>query len=353
MEDSITYQEIISQPQALAASLRAVEVLADDLLTLWRTGFEHVIFTGCGSTYYVSLSAAYAFRKLTRIPSTGIPAGELLLSPHLATPTGGKGMLLVAVSRSGATTETVRAVESFKASGAGQVIAITCEVESPLNGMGDINITIPEAREQSIVQTRAFVAIQLATFALGELFAGQPDLLRQLGQVPEFSAQILQAHEASMRTLGSDLTIDRMYFLGSGLRYGLACEGSLKMKEMTLTHTEPFHFLEFRHGPKSMLADSALMVGLLSQAEHTYETDVLREAKQAGARLLALGDSVPAIGGGQAISFNSGLDEIAYSLLYLPPLQLLGLARAHAKGLNPDQPNNLDAVVHLENHRGD
>ena len=62
---------------------------------------------------------------------------------------------------------------------------------------------------------------------------------------------------------GGDLTLDRFYFLGSGPRYGLACEVNLKMKEMTLTHSEPFHFLEFRHGPKSMVCESALVAGLL------------------------------------------------------------------------------------------
>lgn len=347
MKDSITYQEITSQPQALAASLRAVEERAGDLLDLWQLGYESTIFTGCGSTYYVSLSAAYAFRKLNHVFSFAIPGGELLLTPHLYSSGESRRTLLVAVSRSGATTETVRAVENFKADGAGSVLTITSEAKSPLSSLGDINIIIPGAREKSIVQTRAFVAMQLATLAVTAIFAGQTELLSQLQQVPELSAEVLRKNADRMQTLGSDMSLDRIYFLGSGLRYGLACEGSLKMKEMTLTHTEPFHFLEFRHGPKSMLADTALVVGLLSNAQHTYETDVLVEARQSGGRVLALGDAAFAAPNIDSVSFNSGLDEIAHSLLYLPPLQLLALARAAAKGLDPDKPHNLSAVVHL------
>lgn len=350
MEGSITYQEIISQPQALAASLSAVEEQADDLLDLWQPGYDSAVFTGCGSTYYVSLSAASVFRKLNQVVSFGIPAGELLLSPDLAWPTQSRRTLLVAVSRSGATTETVRAIENFKAAGAGKVVTITCVSKSPLNSLGDINIAIPEAGEKSVVQTRAFVAMQMATLAVAALFADRTELLSQLRMVPELAAEILQNNSKRMQELGSDLSLDRIYFLGSGLRYGLACEGSLKLKEMTLTHTEPFHFLEFRHGPKSMLTDSALAVGLLSGAKHTYESDVLVEARQFGGRTLALGDVAPSTRDGDCVVFNSGLNEIAYSPLYLPPLQLLALARAVAKGLDPDNPHNLSAVVHLEDH---
>jgi fructoselysine-6-P-deglycase FrlB-like protein len=98
-----------------------------------------------------------------------------------------------------------------------------------------------------------------------------------------------------------------------------------------------------------MLTDTTLVVGLFSGDQRAYEVAVLEEAHQLSARILALGDAAPPtpIGGGHAVGFGSGLDEIAYSLLYLPPLQLMALARALAKGLHPDRPHNLDAVVHL------
>jgi len=141
--------------------------------------------------------------------------------------------------------------------------------------------------------------------------------------------------------LGTDASLDRFYFLGSGSRYGLACELSLKMKEMSLSHSEPFHFMEFRHGPKSMVTDSTLLVGLVSESNRPYEMAVLDDMRALGAQVLALDEQRA------DVTFDSGVSEAMRGALYMPIGQLLGFARALHNGLNPDRPNNLDAVVTL------
>ena len=142
--------------------------------------------------------------------------------------------------------------------------------------------------------------------------------------------------------LGRNLDIDRFYFLGSGPRYGLASELSLKMKEMALSHSEPFHFMEFRHGPKSMVTPSTLVVGLLSKSNYQQEAAVLEEMSALGAQVLSMGEE-------QAIaSFQSGLDESIQNILYLLVGQVMAFERSIAKGLNPDLPHNLDTVVKLQ-----
>ena len=84
--------------------------------------------------------------------------------------------------------------------------------------------------------------------------------------------------------MGRDASLDRFYWLGSGPRQGLACELSLKMKEMSLTHSEPFHFMEFRHGPKSMVTPQTLVVGLRSTRNGPAESAVLEDVKALGGR---------------------------------------------------------------------
>jgi glucosamine--fructose-6-phosphate aminotransferase (isomerizing) len=138
-----------------------------------------------------------------------------------------------------------------------------------------------------------------------------------------------------------DLDFDRFYFLGSGSRYGLACEANLKMKEMSLTHSEPFHFLEFRHGPKSMVGSSTTVLGLLSEANFGREMQVLREMESLGARIVSLGQAET------DVVFESQLPQLVRNVLFLPVLQLMAYYRARAKGLDPDRPKNLDAVVKL------
>ena len=91
--------------------------------------------------------------------------------------------------------------------------------------------------------------------------------------------------------LGQDDGLDRFYFLGSGPRYGLACELNLKMKEMVLCFSEPFHFMEFRHGPMSMVTPSTLLVGLRSEQNRDHEQVVLDEMQQRDARLLVMAEA--------------------------------------------------------------
>jgi glucosamine--fructose-6-phosphate aminotransferase (isomerizing) len=114
------------------------------------------------------------------------------------------------------------------------------------------------------------------------------------------------------------------------------------MKEMTLTHSEPFHFLEFRHGPMAMAGPTALVIGLLSEANRRYEAAVLRDVQRLDGQTLTLGET------DTDVAFESGLPEPVRNVLYLPVLQLLACHRSLTKGLNPDRPNNLEAVVKLE-----
>lgn len=347
IEDYATYREIIHQPQALAAALRAVREQVQPLRTLWQTQvYQQVLFTGCGSTYYLSLAAASVFQHLTGISARGVPAGELLVTPQDFVLSG--AVLLIAVSRSGTTTETLRSVHAFREVRGGSVITITCQPDNKLSTLGDVNILIPEAQEQSIAQTQAFSAMWLASCALSAVLSQRQDLLDELEKVPELSHRIIETAQEKIQSLGGTNTVDRIYFLGSGLRYGLACEGSLKMKEMSLTHSEPFHFLEFRHGPKSMVTASTLIVALLGDDHQQYEMNVLRDLRAIGARVLVLGNRPVGVLDILTFAFDSTLSEIGYSTLYLPPLQLLALGRALAKGHNPDQPRNLEAVVYLD-----
>lgn len=111
---------------------------------------------------------------------------------------------------------------------------------------------------------------------------------------------------------------------------------------MTLTHSEPFHFMEFRHGPMSMVNQQAVVVGLLSNAARRHEAQVLSEMQALGAKVVSIGEA-------QAdIEFQSGLPESVRGVLYLPVMQSMAFYRSLKKGLNPDRPKNLTAVVQLK-----
>lgn len=338
MNNYYTYTEIKTQTKAWEEALSVTIAQAEDLKAL-ADRYDQVIFTGCGSTYYLSLAGAALFQTLTGKTARAVPGGELLLNTSTVLNDHAR-YLLVAVSRSGTTTETVKAVEKFKHEQRGGVIVIT-NYDTALVALADVSIIIPEGQELSVAQTRSFASMYVAVTALCAISAGRNDLLEAMSGLPAAGLSLMNQYEGMAREVGENLSFDRFYFLGSGPRYGLACEVNLKMKEMTLTHSEPFHFLEFRHGPMSMAGETAVIVGLLSDKNFVHEQAVLNEMQAKGARILALSESRG------DILFESGIPEEVRSVLYLPVLQLMAFYRSLAKGLNPDSPKNLTAVVTL------
>ena len=163
-----------------------------------------------------------------------------------------------------------------------------------------------------------------------------------LYNLPEVGKKIISTYDDYAQEIGENLEQDRFYFLGSGPRYGLGCEANLKMKEMSLTHSEPFHFLEFRHGPMAMVTPTTRIIGMLSEANRNQENQVLDEMSKLGAKITRLAEQ------NADIEFSSKLPESLRNVLYLPVLQLMAYYRSMKKGLNPDRPLNLTAVVNLD-----
>jgi len=330
-----TYNEIKTQTEAWAQALDVVHASsfpkAED--------YDQVLFIGCGSTYYLSLAGAALYQELTGRVARAIPAGELLLNSE--TVLTNTKTLLVAVSRSGTTTETIKAVEKFKSEKRGDVIVVS-NYDEVLSRLADLSIVIDKGQEESVAQTRSFASMYVAVTAFCAKMAGRNDLVEAMKKLPEVGNLIIAKYELYAKSLGENLAFDRFYFLGSGIRYGLACEANLKMKEMTLTHSEPFHVLEFRHGPMSMVNENAVVVGLLSDANRVHEAKVLAEMEELGGTVVSLGESEA------NVCFESGIPESVRGVLYLPVLQLMAFYRSLAKGLNPDRPANLTAVVKLD-----
>jgi glucosamine--fructose-6-phosphate aminotransferase (isomerizing) len=334
-----TRQEILSQPEAWSAALEVLTAERHGIQDLGKVHFDQIIYTGCGSTYYLALAAASLTQALTGSLCRAFPASELWLNPQSSF-TRAK-TLLVAVSRSGETTETLQACNSFLTDRRGELLTLSCYEDMLLAKMGSFNLVLPSGQEQSVAQTRAFSTLYLATVALACLWADRQDLFDSLSHLPEVGRQLLNNHACLASELGCDPGLERFYWLGSGARHGLACELSLKMKEMSLTHSEPFHFMEFRHGPKSMVTPSTLVVGLRSTVNGPYEAAMLADVRSLGGRVLDIAED------GTDIRFASGLNEVIRDVLYLPVGQLIAFERSLSKGLNPDRPSNLDSVVKL------
>jgi len=342
-----TRAEILSQPQVWRSTL-------DRLLKLDRSAYpdlaayDQVIFSGCGSTHYLARWAAALAESVNGTISRAAPASDLLLFPD-AWWHAGKRTLLVAISRSGETTETIHAIDRFVSRGLGDTAVITCYPERPLAQLTPHIIAVPEAQEESVAQTRSFTSMLLATLwlILRQIPAELPGALADAGQ------RLIDGYLHVAEQIGRDDSIQRFFFLGSGPLHGLANEAMLKMKEMSLSYSESFHFHEFRHGPMSVINDQSLVLGLISDSAVRQQYALLQEMKRLGARTLGLQDHADPGAPGtldHPVLFESGIPEAWRAPLYLPILQLLAFERSIQRGLNPDRPANLTSVVVLDEH---
>jgi glucosamine--fructose-6-phosphate aminotransferase (isomerizing) len=340
-----TYNEINSQTVVWEQSLERISKV--DFGSFPRgQDFNQIIFTGCGSTYYLSLWAARATQLRTGWVCLAVPSSELFLCPEAWLVPSRKN-LIVAISRSGSTTETIKALKMCNQRGCDASIVVTCYPDSELAGLSNAVVALPHAQEESIAQTRSFTSMMLGVSHITS--NSYPETLPQ--RLSEQLSFIVQRDRDTASTYGKDDKISRFFFLGSGSRYGLACEAMLKMKEMSLSYAEAYHFLEFRHGPMSMVNENSLVIGLMSPELNPLEFNVLQDMKGLGSQVMAIGP----------VEFEKNFKELDHfipidfddfamlgEVLYLPILQLLAFERALANGHDPDNPHNLTSVVVLE-----
>jgi glutamine---fructose-6-phosphate transaminase (isomerizing) len=307
------------------------------------------LFVGCGSSYYVALSAAATMASLTRLRARAVPASEILLYPDMVLGGGGRSVPVL-ISRSGQTSEVIAAAELLKARGI-ETLAVTCAKGQPLEGLATETIVLSAADEQSTVMTRSFTSMLLALQALAAVLANDSGFLSSLTTMPETAGRALQPLPAQVRDFVSDHRFADYVHLGQGPFYGLACEGALKITEMSVSYAQSFHTLEFRHGPKSIVGPETLLVFLLSESGYGAESEALREMKALGATTLVVAnrpDSATRANADLLVELQLAASELARLAPYLFAGQLLGLYTGLQKGFDPDSPRNLSRVVLLD-----
>ncbi|MFI6513737.1 SIS domain-containing protein [Streptosporangium sp. NPDC050855] len=284
-------REIASQP---ACWRQALELGAANPAGLPEAG-ERVAVIGCGTSYYMAQAYAVLRERSGQGETDAFPASELTARHYDR---------LVAITRSGTTTEILRALE---AAGDIPTVAVTADPATPVTGLAKTVIALQFADERSVVQTR------FATSGLALLRA-------HLGKAP---ADLVAQAETALTTPLPEGAISRRQFtfLGSGWTNGLAQEAALKLKEAALVWSEAYPAMEYRHGPIS-IADENSLVWFFGGQEELLD-DVARTG---------------------ALSTAATLDPLAD----LIRAQRLAVELARSRGLDPDSPRNLTRSVILQ-----
>ena len=341
------YEDIKSQASAWEAALAVVESRAEDLEKFFAEKPSELLFAACGSPYYLGLANATLWRELLGLHVTVVPSSDIMLFPETVLPTAGRPVLLIA-SRSGETTETVRAAETFAERFPGHTILICCRSESRMGRLADLAIVIPEGNEVVIPQTRSFSSMYLAAQYLVALLDDDAELADALRRMPDLLPGLLDRWEPVVKR-AAEADWDSAVFLGGGPLYGVAVEATLKLTEMSLSSAVAYHTLEVRHGPRSVIDERTLVVGLGSLRGAPYERQVLAELAEETQHVLAFtpGDGWDLSELAAEIPLGGRIPDHALGLLYLPLLQLLAYHRALHKGVNPDESRNLTSYIEL------
>jgi glucosamine--fructose-6-phosphate aminotransferase (isomerizing) len=340
MTGAITWRELVSQPERWARLLARLD--AGALPGVALAEYDEVLMLGSGTSYYLALAAADWVRRRHAVPVRAVPSCEVLLDPRERAAAGRR--LVIAFSRSGESSELIIALDRLRGSGT-TVLGIGCVADSSLMAKADVPMVIAEGAEDGLVMLRSFTSMLIAC---QYLFASADDraALRTLATA---GAAVLRERTEELRTLATSRDFDRFVFLASGADYPIALEAGLKIQEMSISTSETYHSLEYRHGPKAT-ADANTLVTLFALSDEGLGLPLARDLKALGVTLLVVGVGAEHYDGiaDLTVATPAGLDAGAASVLSLLPLQIVAHATALRKGKDPDAPENLSKVVILE-----
>jgi glucosamine--fructose-6-phosphate aminotransferase (isomerizing) len=346
-----TLSEILSQPATWRETARQLE--QQGMLDLVSKAFfpgSPWLFLACGSSYYLSQLVATLWTKQLRVPCSAVPASEFLFAPEETLRRAGARQVVM-VSRSGETTEVLRAAKVLEADRSIRTLGVTCGAASPLERLCAQTLRLTWANEKSTVMTRSFTSMLIALERLGAKFSGDQELASALDRLPEKVQPWLEAIAGKIQYFGEKRRFADFIFLGQGAHYWMAQEAGLKITEMSSSYAQVYHTLEFRHGPRSIAGRDTLITFLLSEAAAEEETLLVSEMKELGAATFVITNrATEALERASDLLIELRMDEPEFARLAPTaiPAQLLGTAAGLRKGLNPDAPKNLSRVVTLD-----
>ena len=360
--DSFMAKEIYEQPKGVGDTLlRRLDengrIKLDDI-KITKEDIERinkVYIVACGTAYHAGLVGKYAIEKFAKIPVIADIASEFRYSD----PFVDDNTLIIIVSQSGETADTLAALRDAKAKGA-RVLSITNVVGSSIARESDDIFYTWAGPEIAVASTKAYttqltafymIALNLAmtkgTITEKEYFAK----IEELKQIPAQVEKILESNEIVEEIAKEIKDKKDMFYLGRGLDYALAMEGSLKVKEISYMHSEAFAAGELKHGTIALIEEGTPVLVLATQ-ENLFEKMVsnMQEVRARGARVIAI-----------AKEHNKEVEKAADRVIYIPecpdmfasitavvPMQLLAYHIAKMRGCDIDKPRNLAKSVTVE-----
>ncbi len=356
-------KEIFEQPRAVTDTIRGRlseekgDVVLEDvhLDRQFLKKIRRVHLIACGTSYHAALVGKFLIEEFCRIPVEADIGSEF----RYRNPIIGEDDLLVAISQSGETADTMAALREAKRKGAA-TLAICNVVESSLAREADHVIYTHAGPEIGVASTKTFVTQLVILFLLGLRIGRElgfltnekgKTLIEELVRVPHLMEEMLKTSHQVAKIARKYLHARDFLYLGRGINYPIALEGALKLKEISYVHAEGYPAGEMKHGPIALI-DREMPVVVLATQNDVYEKVIsnIEEVKAREGKIIALASSsdreiVKKVD--DVITIPETLPSLAPILLTIP-LQLLAYYMADFKGTDVDQPRNLAKSVTVE-----
>jgi glucosamine--fructose-6-phosphate aminotransferase (isomerizing) len=356
-------KEIMEQPRAVTDTIRGrmsedrSEIIFDGLDSDGKMleEIDKIAIVACGTSFHAALVGRYLVESLCRIPVETDIGSEF----RYRNPLVNEKTLVVAISQSGETADTLAALREAKKRGA-RTLAICNVVESSLSRESDYTIFTYAGPEIGVASTKAF-STQLVTLYLVSLFLGKRsgrightqmvEYMEELVRLPRLLEEVVRGHKEIEGVARKYVHAQNFLYLGRGINYPIALEGALKLKEISYIHAEGYPAGEMKHGPIALI-DREMPVVVLATRDDTYEKVMnnIEEVHAREGRIIALAsrdDGEIASKVEDVISIPPTISALTPVLLTIP-LQLLAYYIADFKGNDVDQPRNLAKSVTVE-----
>lgn len=354
-------KEMYEQPKAVRETfekhLEGDEIIIEELNMTDDEikNLKKIHIVACGTAYHAGMAAKYVIEEMARISVELDMASEFRYRNPIIEP----GALVIVISQSGETADTLQALRDSKEKGA-KVLGIVNVVGSAIAREADSVMYTWAGPEIAVASTKAYSAQLIALYLLAMKFAHvrgtvseeeYKSLLIDLRRLPEQIELLLGSKEKIQRFANRYIVAKSIFFIGRGLDYSLSMEGSLKLKEISYLHSEAYAAGELKHGPISLIENGTLVMAALTQ-DNLYKKTVsnIVEVRARGAFVLALTNNT-----------HTDIEDNADYVIYIPttshyftnslaiiPLQLFAYYIAVGKGCDVDKPRNLAKSVTVE-----
>ncbi|MDP4143649.1 MAG: glutamine--fructose-6-phosphate transaminase (isomerizing) [Bacillota bacterium] len=360
--DHFMLKEIHEQPKVIKDTMTSRIMLGEEIkldkITLTKEQIDNidkVYIVACGTAYHAGIVGKYVIEKLARIPVEVDIASEF----RYRDPIINEKTLMIVVSQSGETADTLAALRLGKSKNA-RVIAVTNVVGSTVSREADDILYTWAGPEIAVASTKAYTTQLIAMYIIALFLAKNKETVSD-SQIEEIKEAMIGLpslvedalnHKDNIKKFAKEFAKETdMFFLGRGLDYAVAMEGSLKLKEISYIHSEAYAAGELKHGPIALIEDGTVVIALATQ-EDLFDKMVsnIKEVKTRGAHVAAL-----------ALEGNQTIEKTVDAVLYLPkvmpllapvvsvvPLQLLSYYMSIEKGCDVDKPRNLAKSVTVE-----